>query len=134
MGFPAQPRLSVNIPGLFCCLGLCSSFLFLVVPFLHLLLYQCILGSIHTQGKQADSREAEEKMPVYTIQTHLQSPLYLPQILEHLSLLSLCTTLLRMAVTSARQGDSEVMERLDPQAGEGWSGWWTKSHECHLVV
>lgn len=73
-------------------------------------------------------------MPVYGILTHLQSPLHLQKIPEHLSLLSLCTTLLRMAVTSVRQGDSEVMERLGPQAGEGWSSWWANSHECHLVV
>lgn len=74
-----------------------------------------------------DSREGEEKIPAYRTQTHLQSPL-------HLSLLFLCLTLLRMAVTSATQGDSEVLERLGPQAGEGWSGWWAYSHSCYLVI
>lgn len=81
-----------------------------------------------------DSREGEENMPAYRTQTHLQSPLHLRQIWEHLSLLFLCLTLLRMAVTSATQGDSEVLERLGPQAGEGWSGWWAYSHSCYLVV
>lgn len=74
-----------------------------------------------------DSREAEKTKPVDTAQTHLQSPLYLPQIQEHLSLLSLCTALLRMAATSAMQG---VVERLalPKLAREGLTGGLTLMH------
>lgn len=125
MGFPAQPWLSVSTPGLFRCLGLGFSFLFLVMSSPHLLPYPGkTSGQQRGSGKDACLHESDTSPDSF----------HLPQIHEHLSLLSFCTTLLRMAVTYAMQGDNEVMERLGPQAGEGWSGWWAHSYECHLVI
>lgn len=120
MDFPAQLRLLVNILGLLTGLGLWFSFLFLarVGPLPHLLPYKCILRNSYTQEKTSEQQRGSGKDICLYSSDASPEPFPPDADSEHLSLLSLCTAPLRVPLTSAVCGDSEVMELLGPQASE----------------